>query len=174
MRTSKPLFGDHKLITFNITGDKEKIPFTFRRDWRKYTKEVLISELNQANWKYGYDTVQSCWNSFESTILRVVDKLAPLVKFVNNSVKNYTIPAIIKKKINRRKKLLNKQKTNSTVETVERLKSITKEIKKYFHGMIKNKVRRGIKNQKIKMRAVEQGVLLYSTLVTFPTCNLPR
>ena len=118
MRTSRPLFGDHKLITFKIFGDKEKIPFTIKRDWRKYTKEILISELNQATWKCGYETVQLCWSSFESTLLRVIDKLAPLTKFINNSVKNHPTPANIKNKISRRKKLLHKQKTNQTEETV--------------------------------------------------------
>ena len=63
--------------------------------WRKYSKEVLVVELDKIDRKYGYETVQSCWNSFESTILKVGDKIAPLTKYVNNLVKKLPIPTVI-------------------------------------------------------------------------------
>ena len=39
-----PTFGDHLLITFNIPLQKAKIDMLYKRDWRKYDKNV-VNEL---------------------------------------------------------------------------------------------------------------------------------
>ena len=65
-------------------------------------------------------------------------------KFVNNSVKNQPVPRVIKNKLNCRKRLLSKQKRNPTADTATRIRNLSKEIKTYFYGATKNKVRRGI------------------------------
>ena len=52
IKGTRPIFGDHNLITFTINRGKENIPYTIRRDWRKYSKESLNDELCNINWKY--------------------------------------------------------------------------------------------------------------------------
>ena len=39
VRSIKPCFGDHLLISLGIRVEKDVIQHTIRRDWRKYSKE---------------------------------------------------------------------------------------------------------------------------------------
>ena len=57
---------------------KQKIELIKRRDWRNYNKITLNNELRKIKRHTGYDSVQSCWNSFESNLITVIDKLIPL------------------------------------------------------------------------------------------------
>ena len=41
----KPIFGDHLLISLTLRLEKDVNEHSIRRDWRKYSKEVLLSEL---------------------------------------------------------------------------------------------------------------------------------
>ena len=40
-----PLFGDHRMIIFNVNEPRPKPEVQLRRDWRKYSKELLCDEL---------------------------------------------------------------------------------------------------------------------------------
>ena len=40
-----PLFGDHRMITFCVNEPRPKSEIQLRRDWRKYSKELLCNEL---------------------------------------------------------------------------------------------------------------------------------
>jgi hypothetical protein len=55
--------------------------------------------------------VQGYWDEFEHKLVRVVDVVAPLVEFINDSsVKSVSTPSHIKTLINIRKRLLIKKK----------------------------------------------------------------
>ena len=41
----KPIFGDHLLISLTLRLEKDVNEHSIRRDWRKYSKEVLLSKL---------------------------------------------------------------------------------------------------------------------------------
>ena len=84
-----------------------------RRDWRKYSKELLCDELSIVDWKSNIGDVQGFWNEFENKLVHVIDKIVPLTPFVNNIIKE-PIPSVIKNKINIRNRLLKKRKTNAT------------------------------------------------------------
>ena len=99
-----------------------------RRDWRRYSRDSLNLELSKVNWSTDFDCVQSYWNAFENMLIVVVDKVAPMVLFVNNSIKQRP-PQIIKQKMNTRKRLLKAQKINPCNHWRDKIKVLNHEIK---------------------------------------------
>ena len=91
--------------------------------------------------------VQSCWNAFESELVRVVDEVAPLVEFLNNSVKSVVTPPVIKNKLNTRKRLLSKLKRNPSNEIKDRVRALNCEIKTFYYGRTKQIVSRDPVNE---------------------------
>ena len=54
-----PLFGDHRLIMFCINMPKVEIEPTLRRDWRKYSKDLLCNALKNVNWSMDIEDMGS-------------------------------------------------------------------------------------------------------------------
>ena len=50
VQSTKPLFRDHLLISITLGLEKKEIEPLLRRDWRKYSKEVLLAELALVDW----------------------------------------------------------------------------------------------------------------------------
>ena len=50
IQSTKPLFGDHFLVSITIGLEKGEPDVSIRRDWRKYSKEVLLGELSLVDW----------------------------------------------------------------------------------------------------------------------------
>ena len=73
-----PPFGDHKLISFETSIERVSPKEIYRRNWKKYTKTILLNELSKQNWQIKKDSVQSYWNDFESNLVEIVDKIVPL------------------------------------------------------------------------------------------------
>ena len=44
--TVKPCLGDHLLVIMELMLNKPPVETTFKRDWRKYSKDVLCNHLN--------------------------------------------------------------------------------------------------------------------------------
>ena len=141
----KPHFGDHSMIMFTINSKKSNDKVYFRRNWKFYTPNLLNIELAKINWQNDYDDVQSYWNHFESTLIEVVDHLVPMEKSTNK-LEKITPPRAIKSKINRRNNLIKKLKRNNLNpdNTRNELKSLNKDIKKFFHIKKTNRIRNGI------------------------------
>ena len=103
----KLLIGDHKLVMFTVMGKTTPATPILKRDWSKYSKELLNAHLERANFNIEADDPQSSWNNFEYTIMSIIDQIAPIVPFLNNetqsSLKN---PYIITHKLNLRKRLI--------------------------------------------------------------------
>ena len=57
----KPLFGDHLLICITIRLEKGVNELSIRRDWRKYSKGVLLNELALIEWTTDFDNVQNIY-----------------------------------------------------------------------------------------------------------------
>ena len=141
-----PPFGDHCLILFNIKSKSKSVNSTLKRNWKSYSKDKLISQLNAKNWSIENDDVQSYWNSFESNLIEVVDNICPL-ETIDNLIANRDKPPIfIKRKINKRNNLLRKIKSNPTNSHSARImiKQLNKEIKSYFFIQKTKSVRRNI------------------------------
>ena len=67
----KPLFGDHSMIMFNVSGIKTKPKPIRMRDWRRYSKDLLNLELSKIDWNISVDDVQQFWNIFESKLIKI-------------------------------------------------------------------------------------------------------
>jgi hypothetical protein len=112
MQDKYPTFGDHELIIFSLQNEKKTmVQQIVRRDWRKNSKELLNSKLASVHWDTEIDSVQQYWNVFEEALVSVVDEVAPMVPFTNNTVSKSQIPASIKNKLNKRCRLLRTIKT---------------------------------------------------------------
>ena len=140
----KPIFGDHLLLLCSIESNKNKETNSVKRSWTKYNKTVLCHLLREEDWSIQSDTVQGTWNIIENKIVKIVDKLAPEVTFVNNTMIKQKIDPAIKVKINKRKKLLRKLRQSNSVDLRLQIKVIDKEIKKYFRSVKASNVRRVI------------------------------
>ena len=65
----KPCFGDHLLIVLSVDVAKAKHCKTFKRDWRNYSKNDLLTRLNNVGWCMNIDNVQEFWNDIEMKII---------------------------------------------------------------------------------------------------------
>jgi hypothetical protein len=139
-----PLFGDHKLIVVTLSYAIPLIPTVLKRDWRSYTPEKLNQKLKSIVWENDIDSVQHYWNSIERKLVEIVDELAPMVPFVNKSVCEQYLPAVIKNKLNIRKRLLKTIRRVPSEALRSRIKNLNIEIKNYYYGKTKLKIRRGI------------------------------
>ena len=120
IQSTKPLFGDHMLVSITVRLEKKVDEVSIRRDWRKYSKIVLLDELSRVDWNSDVNNVQNMWDEFESKLVRVVDKITPLTEFINGKVK-IKLPNSIKNKINIRKRLLKQRKRTPTDEIKQKL-----------------------------------------------------
>ena len=111
-----------------------------KRDWRGYSAERLNAKLSTTTWESDIDQVQHFWNALERSLIVIVDELAPMVPFINNSVRNNVEPPTIRNKLNIRRRLLRAIKHNPNDETRMRIKILNIEIKSYYYGKIRLKV----------------------------------
>ena len=124
------VFADLNLI-------KPASKFYYNRDWSKYEPALLNEILCNTNLTFENDTVQEYWNTFENTLIKIVDEIAPLKQFCNDSSFNSKLPCPIKNKINRRKRLLRKNSISNSISRSAEIKNLNKEIKAHF---FKNKI----------------------------------
>ena len=148
IHSTTPLMGDHKIINATLGVKKPQPKITERRNWRNYSKTLLIELLAEVKFDLEITSVQELANDIESKIIKVVDKMAPLSKFINNILEETTHPFWLKRKINLRKKLLKKLKQDKTPELRNRLKNLSLEIKFHFSNETKSKVRQVIRLEK--------------------------
>ena len=153
-----PIMGDHLIVTASLGETKPKPNITERRSWKNYTKSGLINLLEKINFDLEITSVQDLSNEIENKIITVVDKIAPITKFSNNRLEDTNVhPFWLKRKINLRKKLMKKLKSDKSQETKMRIKHLSTEIKSHFVQEKRLKVRQGIKpgNSKSLWEAVK-------------------
>ena len=93
--------GDHKIITATLGVKKPQPKITERRNWRNYSKTLLIELLAEVKFDLEITSVQELANDIESKIIKVVDKMAPLSKFINNILEETTTHVLVEKKDNK-------------------------------------------------------------------------
>ena len=140
----QPLIGDHTLISFVVNAKYNKPKTIWKRNWSNYSKNLLINALSLERFDIETDTVQDTWNLFESTLLPIIDILAPLTLYTKKESSNKPPSPIIKSKINARRKLLNKLKLNPSNPLRGRIKNLNIEIKSHFAQNTKNFIRKKI------------------------------
>ena len=141
-----PPFGDHLLISFEIASSKMMKNEIRKRNWKTYSKEKLIENLSKVDWNIEFDDVQSFWNCFESKLVEIIDKLAPLELFSTPNANNSNPPPHIKNKINKRSRLLKKLNKNpaTSIDTRQSIKTLNKEIKSFFYQAKSKTIRKSI------------------------------
>ena len=140
-----PLIGDHKLLVFNVILKKSKIIPVTKRNWHTYSKDKLMNLLRGVDFNIEADEVQAYWNKFETTLITIIDNVAPLEPFLNNCSSSSTKPTgVIKRKINLRKRLLRLTRVNPSNELRDRIKNLNVEIKNHFLSKKTSSVRRRI------------------------------
>ena len=145
LSSTKPPFGDHELITFDVSIDKVSPKEIFKRNWKNYSKEKFIAELAAQDWNIKKDSVQSYWNDFESKVIETIDKLAPMQLISEIEKDKSKPPPHIKTKLNRRNRLLKKLKHGPpSTDIRSALKTLNNEIKQFFYNQKTSIVRRGI------------------------------
>ena len=87
LNSTIPNFGDHVIVHFDLIVKKTPETITIKRDYRKYSKEILCNKLSTFDWDLKINDVQDFWNVFECELLNIIDIIAPLAPFVNNEVK---------------------------------------------------------------------------------------
>ena len=140
----EPIFGDHKMIMFNSLTAKSRPVCSYKRSWIKYKKEILIERLSRTNWDLTSDTVQDYWNQFETKILQIVDDIAPMTTFKNNTYNKNATPDFIKKKTNLRKRLIKTKKYRKDPSIYQKIKDLNREIKAYYNKSKSKRVRQSI------------------------------
>ena len=100
-------------------------------------------KLRELDWDLKSDLVQDYWNEFETQLVGVADEIVPYKLFEFKTVVE-PIPAMIKHKINERRRLLKSNKHYTTVIKTERIKVLNKDIKSNFNNAKASKVRRSI------------------------------
>ena len=166
----KPLYGDHLLVMVDVYTQVPQPEITVRRDWQKYSTQMLIQELNSFELNFDVDSVQEYWNSLENVLINVADKLAPLKRFSNDKLlRPHPLPNAIKKHLNKRKRLLKKNKTMPSTDTQIEIKQLNMQIRRYFYhqkvNFIKNKIIPG------NSKTLWDAVALAKNL---PKLNLPK
>ena len=102
------------LVFAELNLAKPSENFYYNRDWSKYSPDLLKDILRSTNLTFENDTVQEFWNTFENVLVNIVDKIAPMKRYSNFTIKTNNPPTLIKSKINRRKFLLQKTVILST------------------------------------------------------------
>jgi hypothetical protein len=109
------IYGDHKMIILCTPNERVETGFKIqRRNWKAYSVDALIQNLNQVRWETDIDSTQEMWNSYEQEILTIVDKIAPLEE-VGSTIKR-KVSKTLKSKLNRRSHLLKKRKHHTQQE----------------------------------------------------------
>ncbi len=139
-----PTFGDHLLVMFDLLFSVEKYKIIWKRDWRFYSKERLLSMLNDLDWEINVPDVQESWNIFENKLINVIDTIVPYAKFHNNEVAKSNTNPKIKTLLNARKNCLKKYKLLPSDPLKTKIKNLDICIKNHFFHEKRKKVRRGI------------------------------
>ena len=84
--------------------------------------------LAEITWRTGVEGVQQYWNIFENLLINIVDKIAPLVLFVNDQAKDSKCPIGIKNALNVRTRLLKIQNKKPSPQIKIRIKEMDKNI----------------------------------------------
>ena len=120
---SKPIFGDHELVTAELCIIKPVTKLSLHRDWRHYSKEKLNDRLGVVDWSNNAHDVQELWNDFEVKIIRVIDELIPNTEFHDGKLLTALNP-IVKHKLNLRNRLLKQMKRRPTLDLKKRIKKL--------------------------------------------------
>jgi hypothetical protein len=92
-----PIFGDHIMVILTVMGEHRQVKQILKRDWRKYSPNLLCEPLSKEDWNIGMNDVQEYWNCFENKLINIVNQIVPLRIFVNNQLEIVNAHLILRK-----------------------------------------------------------------------------
>jgi hypothetical protein len=123
-----PYFGEH-LIVFVDLCFKTNIPtVTLCRNWRNYSPEKLNCFLANQSLDFENDSVQEYWNCLENILINATDHLAPLLPVKNLPFNSLNVPVLLKSLVNKRYRLLKKNKIINCRECSVTIKNLKKKL----------------------------------------------
>ena len=140
----EPEIGDHRCVTFNINETATVPPPLIKRDWRKYSKDLLENKLSQHSFDCDINSVQELWNYFENKLVTIVDEIVPYVPFTNNYVTASSTPKYLNAKVIKRRLLLKRFKRTNCPSLKQKINVLNYEIKSDMLYIKRKNVRRGI------------------------------
>ena len=136
----------HQLLLFSMLYNQWNCP-SFTSLFIKYSstsqdnKSLTLSGQQYFILDLKSDLVKDYWNELETQLVGFTDEIVPYKLFEFKTVIE-PIPAMIKHKINERKRLLKSNRHCTTMNKTERIKVLSKDIKFHFNNAKALKIRR--------------------------------
>ena len=139
-----PAIGDHRLITLTLLESREPPTKSLKRNWKYYSKDLLLNKLSICTFDYNITNVQQFWNHLENKIICVVDSVAPLTEFTNNLITATCPQNLVKPLINKKRRLLKDYKLTKNLVKLEEIKILNNKIVNLCKINKRNSIRRCI------------------------------
>ena len=142
-----PTFGDHVLVMATLTNKNSKdVKDKIKRNWKTYSPQTaaasIICGINLLSNQYDNLNVQEQWNQLEHVMIESADRVAPLIRQgLASTAKLCHLDGIIKRKLNKRKRLLRVSRLDHSGAHAAEIKLLNKEIRSYFAGRRIGKIR---------------------------------
>ena len=69
----------------SLDNERKSSPvISIRRDWSKYSKQKLLTELGKFKMGWSIPDVQSNWNKIEDILIKTTDSLIPMTEYMDN------------------------------------------------------------------------------------------
>jgi hypothetical protein len=143
------------MIELNVNQTTEKKTL-LKRNWKSYSKEVLICELQKVDWNIDCILVQDINNELEQKLLTVIDKLVPIQEISEKENRIFEADGIclLRKK---RKNVFRNAKRRQSARLLTRCRDLDKKIRIMSFRKQRNKIRENISsgNQRSLWEAVK-------------------
>jgi len=143
------------MIELNVNQTTEKKTL-LKRNWKAYSKEVLICELQKVDWNIDCILVQDINNELEQKLLTVIDKLVPIQEISEKENRIFEADEIrlLRKK---RKNVFRNAKRRQSARLLTRCRDLDKKIRIMSFRKQRNKIRENISsgNQRSLWEAVK-------------------
>ena len=115
-----------------------------KRNWREYSKELLLHRLSSCEFDFSITNVQQFWNNLENNIINVIDDVTPMVEFTNNYTSTTCPKTLLKPLINEKRRLLKLFKNSKNQTILENIKEVNKSILEKGKQLKRNSIRRSL------------------------------
>ena len=148
---------DHTPIMIELASNKTDEKRTIlKRNWRGYSKELLLEELEKVNWNIDCTQVQDFNNELEQKLLTVIDNLIP-VQMITEKEKRIFEAEEVRLLRKKRKNIFRNARRRESARLLTRCRDLDKKIRIMSFRKQKNKIRENILsgNQKSLWEAVK-------------------
>jgi hypothetical protein len=138
------IFGDHCPVIITLMCRNGNTLSTRQiRDWKNYSPEILLRELEKQSWSIDMNDVQDYNDELEQRIMTIVDKLVPFVtrEIADNNFSESPSIAMLKQ---RKKNVYNNARRRNNAQLLKRSRYLGKEIRQKINLSRRTKIREKI------------------------------